>query len=71
MSKEEIKEKFSFELIVVLKDHGGAVTSMVCSEDENNEPLLISGPRDKSFIRWKLNLDNPREVITKLDDEEV
>ncbi len=70
MSKEEEKDKFSLEKIGVLEGHGGAVTSLVCGE-ENGVPLLISGSRDKSIIKWQLHLDEPKEVIIKLDDEEV
>ena len=71
MAKDEMKEQFSFEKIGVLEGHGGAVTSLVCGVDENNSPLLISGSRDKSIIRWKLHFDEPKEVITKLDELEV
>ena len=71
MSKDDNKDQFSFEKIGVLEGHGGAVTSLVCGVDENGAPLLISGSRDKSIIRWKLSLDEPKEIITKLDDEEV
>ena len=59
MAKDEMKEQFSFEKIGVLEGHGGAVTSLVCGVDENNSPLLISGSRDKSIIRWKLHFDEP------------
>ena len=70
MSKEVEKDKFSLEKIGVLEGHGGAVTSLVCGE-ENGVPLLISGSRDKSIIKWQLHFDEPKEVIIKLDDEEV
>ena len=71
MSTEEDKDKFSLEKIGVLEGHGGAVTSLVCGEDENGAPLLLSGSRDRSIIRWKLTLDNPKEITTKLPEEEV
>ena len=64
MSKEEEKDKFSLETIGVLEGHGGAVTSLVCGE-ENGAPLLISGSRDKSIIKWQLHIDEPKEIITK------
>ena len=70
MSKEVEKDKFSLEKIGVLEGHGGAVTSLVCGE-ENGVPLLISGSRDKSIIKWQLHFDEPKEVVIKLDDEEV
>ena len=70
MSKEEEKDKFSLEKIGVLEGHGGAVTSLVCGE-ENGVPLLISGSRDKSIIKWQLHLNEPKEVIIRLEDEEV
>ena len=71
MSKEDEKDKFSLEKIGVLEGHGGAVTSLVCGEDENGAPLLISGSRDKLIIKWQLHFDQPKEVITKLDEAEV
>jgi len=71
MSKEDEKDKFSLEKIGVLEGHGGAVTSLVCGEDENGAPLLISGSRDRLIIKWQLHFDEPKEVITKLDDAEV
>ena len=73
MSKEEEKDKFSLEKIGVLEGHGGAVTSLVCGEDEKGAPLLISGSRDKSIIKWQLHLNEPKEIIIKLhdDDEEL
>ena len=71
MSKEDEKDKFSLEKIGVLEGHGGAVTSLVCGEDENGAPLLISGSRDRLIIKWQLHFDQPKEVITKLDDAEV
>ena len=70
MSKEEDKDKFSLEPIGVLEGHGGAVTSLVCGEDEKGAPLLISGSRDKSIIKWQLHLDEPKEVVIKVDKEE-
>ena len=71
MSKEEEKDKFSLEKIGVLEGHGGAVTSLVCGEDEKGAPLLISGSRDRSIIKWQLHFDEPKEVTIKLDDTEV
>ena len=69
MSKEEDKDKFSLEKIGVLEGHGGAVTALVCGEDENGAPLLISGSRDKSIIKWKLDFDNPKEIVTKVEEQ--
>jgi guanine nucleotide-binding protein subunit beta-2-like 1 protein len=71
MSKEEEKDKFSLEKIGVLEGHGGAVTSLVCGEDEKGAPLLISGSRDRSIIKWQLHFDEPKEVTIKLDDADV
>ena len=71
MSKEASKDKFSLEKIGILEGHGGAVTSLVCGEDEKGAPLLISGSRDKSIIKWQLHLNEPKEVIIKLDEEDV
>ena len=71
MSKENDKAKFSLEKVGILEGHGGAVTSLVCGEGENGAPLLISGSRDKSIIKWQLTLDSPKEIIIKLDEEDV
>lgn len=71
MSKEDVKDKFSLEKVGILEGHGGAVTSLVCGEGENGAPLLISGSRDKSIIKWKLTLYNPKEEIIKLDEEDI
>ena len=71
MSKEDEKDKFSLEKVGVLEGHGGAVTSLVCGEDEKGAPLLISGSRDKSIINWQLHFDDPKEVVIKLDEAEV
>ena len=71
MSKGDEKDKFSLEKVGVLEGHGGAVTSLVCGEDEKGARLLISGSRDKSIIKWKLNLEEPKEITIKLDAEDV
>ena len=71
MSKEDEMDKFSLEKVGVLEGHGGAVTSLVCGEDEKGAPLLISGSRDKSIIKWQLHFDDPKEVVIKLDEAEV
>ncbi len=71
MSKEETKEQFSFEKIGILEEHDRAVTSLICGIDEKGDSLLISGSRDKSIIRWKLHVEEQKEIITKLDDLEV
>ena len=71
MSKEVEKDKFSLEKIGVLEGHGGAVTSLVCGEDEKGAPLLISGSRDKSIIKWQLHFNEPKEITIKLDAEDV
>ena len=71
MSKEDEKDKFSLEKIGVLEGHGGAVTSLVCGEDEKGAPLLISGSRDKSIIKWQLHFNEPKEITSKLDAEDV
>ena len=71
MSKEDEKDKFSLEKIGVLEGHGGAVTSLVCGEDDKGAPLLISGSRDRSIIKWQLHFSEPKEVIIKLEENEV
>ena len=57
MSKEEEKDKFSLEKIGVLEGHGGAVTSLVCGAEEDGTPILISGSRDKSIIKWQTRIE--------------
>ncbi len=52
------KDEFSIEPIGVLEGHKGAVTSLVCGE-EDGKILLVSGSRDKSIIQWELNFEEP------------
>ena len=46
-----MSNEFTIEHIGVLEWHGGAVTSLVWDENKDGSPLLLSGSRDKSFIR--------------------
>jgi WD40 repeat protein len=55
-------EKFN---LIISKGHNGWVTSLTVGSDANNNPLLISGSRDRSIIVWKLNLDAPEEIPSK------
>ena len=52
--------EFSIEPIGVLEGHGGAVTSLVCGENKDGSPLLISGSRDKTIIQWELNFEGKK-----------
>ena len=63
-----MSSEFSIEFLGVLEGHGGAVTSLVCGEDKDGAPLLLSGSRDKSIIQWKLNFEG--EEVTYRDDED-
>ena len=63
-----MSSEFSIEYLGVLEGHGGAVTSLVCGEDKDGAPLLISGSRDKSIIQWKLNFEG--EIVILRDDED-
>ena len=63
-----MSSEFSIEYLGVLEGHGGAVTSLVCGEDKDGAPLLLSGSRDKSIIQWKLNFEG--ETVTLRDDED-
>ena len=63
-----MSSEFSIEYLGVLEGHGGAVTSLVCGEDKDGAPLLLSGSRDKSIIQWKLNFEG--EIVILRDDEE-
>ena len=62
-----MSSEFSIETLGVLEGHGGAVTSLVCGEDKDGVPLLLSGSRDNSIIQWKLNFEG-EEVNIKNDD---
>jgi guanine nucleotide-binding protein subunit beta-2-like 1 protein len=62
---------FSIEFLGVLEGHGGAVTSLVCGEDKDGAPLLISGSRDKSIIQWKLNFEGETVITRDLEDKEI
>ena len=63
-----MSSEFSIEYLGVLEGHGGAVTSLVCGEDKDGAPLLLSGSRDKSIIQWKLNFEG--EIVILRDDED-
>ena len=51
---------FSIEYLGVLEGHGGAVTSLVCGENADGSPLLLSGSRDKTIIQWELNFEGKK-----------
>ena len=55
-----MSSEFSIEFIGVLEGHGGAVTSLVCGENTDGSPLLLSGSRDKSIIQWELNFEGTK-----------
>ena len=59
---------FSIEYLGLLEGHGGAVTSLVCGENADGSPLLLSGSRDKSIIQWELNFEGTK--ITYKDDQD-
>jgi guanine nucleotide-binding protein subunit beta-2-like 1 protein len=60
-----MSSSFSIEPIGVLEGHGGAVTSLVCGENSDGSPLLLSGSRDKSIIQWELNFEG--KIVTYED----
>ena len=60
---------FSIEFVGVLEGHGGAVTSLVCGENQDGSPLLLSGSRDKSIIQWELNYEGTK--IQNKDENEL
>ena len=66
-----MSSEFSIEYLGVLEGHGGAVTSLVCGEDNDGAPLLLSGSRDKSIIQWKLNLEGEEVKVENEDDKEI
>ena len=66
-----MSSEFSIEFLGVLEGHGDAVTSLVCGEDKDGAPLLISGSRDKSIIQWKLNFEGEEVPVKDGDDKEV
>jgi len=59
---------FSIEYLGQLEGHGGAVTSLVCGENSDESPLLLSGSRDKSIIQWELNFEGTK--ISYKDDQD-
>ena len=59
---------FSIEYLGLLEGHGGAVTSLVCGENSDESPLLLSGSRDKSIIQWELNFEGTK--ISYKDDQD-
>ena len=63
-----MSSEFSIEFLGLLEGHGGAVTSLVCGENSDGSPLLLSGSRDKSIIRWELNFDGIK--VDYKDDQE-
>ena len=66
-----MSSEFSIEFLGVLEGHGGAVTSLVCGENSDGSPLLLSGSRDKSIIQWKLNFEGEEVVTRDAEDKEV
>ena len=63
-----MSSEFSIEFLGLLEGHGGAVTSLVCGENSDGSPLLLSGSRDKSIIRWELNFEGIK--IDYKDDQD-
>ena len=59
---------FSIEYLGQLEGHGGAVTSLVCGQNSDESPLLLSGSRDKSIIQWELNFEGTK--ISYKDDQD-
>ena len=66
-----MSSEFSIEYLGVLEGHGGAVTSLVCGEDKDGAPLLLSGSRDKSIIQWKLNFEGETVILRDDEDKEI
>ena len=66
-----MSSEFSIEFLGVLEGHGGAVTSLVCGEDKDGAPLLLSGSRDKSIIQWKLNFEGEEVPTGDENDKEA
>ena len=63
-------DTFSIEAFGVLKGHKGAVTSLVCGITSDNQPLLISGSRDKTIIKWELDFENKKVVINEVEKQD-
>ena len=61
---------FSIEKFGVLEGHGGAVTSLICGENKDGSPLLLSGSRDKLIIQWELNYEGHKVLIKDENAEE-
>ena len=65
-----MSSEFSIEKFGVLEGHGGAVTSLVCGENKDGSPLLLSGSRDKLIIQWELNYEGQTITLKDEDDKE-
>ena len=66
-----MSSEFSVETFGVLEGHGGAVTALVCGENKDGSPLLLSGSRDKSIIQWELNYEGHKVTYKDEDDKEI
>ena len=66
-----MSSEFSIESIGVLEGHGGAVTSLACGENQDGSPLLLSGSRDKSIIRWELNFEGEKVIVKDDEDKPI
>ena len=66
-----MSSEFSVEEFGVLEGHGGAVTCLVCGENKDGSPLLLSGSRDKSIIQWELNYEGHKVTYKDEDDKEI
>jgi len=62
---------FSIEFLGVLEGHGGAVTTLVCGENKDGSPILLSGSRDKSIIQWELNYEGTTVQVKNENDDLV
>ena len=60
--EEEVIEngELNFNSITILKGHNGPVTFVVCSENEKGVPILFSGSKDLSIIKWKLYIKDDK-----------
>ena len=65
-----MSSEFSIEKFGVLEGHGGPVTSLVCGENKDGSPFLLSGSRDKLIIKWELDYEGKTITLKDEDDKE-
>lgn len=64
-------EDIELNFVGILKGNKGPVNHLVCIEDENGRPLLLSTSKDSTIIKWKLFLKDKKLLIdSKYNEKE-